>query len=175
MESSRTRQIGQAMDELLISITGAAKYVGVSRRRILQMVETGRLRSVRENGHHFIRREDAEILKREQTFLRSGQACERLGVTYRELILLIHKDIVKPRNIFSRHLLFNPTEIDACVELVKSSFSVEDTAAQLGLSRRHVYHLIAEEELRSVETIHGRRVPKGEVIIYLAIQWLGGA
>jgi hypothetical protein len=154
---------------MYLSVEEAAVQVGLSAKRIKWLVTDGRLRST-ENGRVFA--EDVLTLKKEQGYLQAGEACTYLGVTRRQLILLIKKGVVTPRNTLSKNYLFDKAELDERLEEVRASLSIEAAANEIGHSVRHTYRLVAEGTITSIETVYGPRIPREELAIYMVTRGL---
>jgi excisionase family DNA binding protein len=147
-----------------IIITEVAKKVGLTVNRIQQLIYNKRLAAIEKDGDWFVYTGDVDVLHREQSYLRPGEARQLLGITKRQYDLLLTKKILVPKNKVSELALFNPEDIAACAKAVENSYSIDETAKQLDLSKRAVYRMIADGLLDSVETVHGQRVPRTALV-----------
>lgn len=94
------------MEQTYMTIKQAAQALNITRQRVHQLIQAGKLQAIRENGHHYISPEAMMAYQQrpsywprviEDGWLSPGQAAEKLGVKWKSVAALARRAGVATR------------------------------------------------------------------------------
>lgn len=106
---------GDADDTDLVTLTEAARMLGVSRQRVQQLVAQGRLRAMRTVHHVYVERDSIkgrlEDAGQAEEWMSTEQVASRFDVSPKSVRRWAEQGLLNPQTPHGRALRFDPAEV----------------------------------------------------------------